>query len=57
MLSKYTTDHTVQKCLDINECETDNGECEHKCHNYAGGYWCSCRDGYKLKADLHGCEG
>ena len=43
--------------LDIDECKKDNGKCEHNCHNYEGGYWCSCKDGYKLKDDLHGCEG
>lgn len=43
--------------LDLDECKRNNGGCEHSCHNYEGGYWCSCKDGYKLKDDEHGCEG
>ena len=57
---KEVTLNTTDKLflfLDIDECKRDNGDCEHKCHNYEGGYWCSCNDGYKLKDDDHGCEG
>jgi hypothetical protein len=27
-------------CLDINECEADNGGCEEECHNKPGSYIC-----------------
>ena len=42
---------------DVNECDTNNGGCEHNCHNYIGSYNCSCRDGYDLDPDYHGCTG
>ena len=42
---------------DINECQRANGGCSHQCHNDDGQYHCSCRTGYKLKADRHNCEG
>ena len=33
--------------LDVNECLTDNGGCEHVCNNMLGSHICSCRDGYQ----------
>ena len=39
---------------DINECESDSEEppvCSHECHNFPGGYNCSCYHGYTLKDD------
>ncbi|XP_038699581.1 wall-associated receptor kinase 3-like [Tripterygium wilfordii] len=34
-------------CVDINECETGSHHCSHfTCHNYPGGYGCSCPPGY-----------
>lgn len=35
-------------CLDQNECEVDNGYCDHLCHNAQGSYSCSCTEGYDL---------
>lgn len=45
--------YTIQ---DYNECEDDpeNG-CTQFCHNWIGGYHCSCRHGYHLDADKHTC--
>ncbi|XP_018527935.1 complement C1s subcomponent [Lates calcarifer] len=45
--------YTVQ---DFDECEDDpeNG-CTQFCHNFIGGYHCSCRHGYYLDADKHTC--
>ncbi|XP_034144534.1 complement C1s subcomponent [Esox lucius] len=41
---------------DFDECEEDpdNG-CTQFCHNYIGGYQCSCRPGYYLDTDEHTC--
>ena len=40
-----------------NECETNNGGCEHICTDTASSYECSCRDGYVLNNDRHRCSG
>ncbi|KAI6239571.1 Sushi, von Willebrand factor type A, EGF and pentraxin domain-containing protein 1 [Aphelenchoides fujianensis] len=37
-------------CVDVNECETNNGFCDHNCHNQQGGYSCSCNEGFGLFA-------
>ncbi|XP_078571570.1 uncharacterized protein LOC144859154 [Branchiostoma floridae x Branchiostoma japonicum] len=33
--------------LDINECSSNNGGCDHNCENTVGSYDCTCRDGYQ----------
>ena len=44
--------------VDIDECALPNqGGCEHTCHNYEGGYYCTCPAGYRLMDDDKGCEG
>uniref|UniRef100_A0A4W5R4C5 Complement component 1, s subcomponent.1 n=1 Tax=Hucho hucho TaxID=62062 RepID=A0A4W5R4C5_9TELE len=41
---------------DFDECEEDpDNECTQFCHNYIGGYLCSCRLGYHLDTDGHTC--
>lgn len=42
---------------DINECDTDNGQCDQLCNNYPGGYNCSCNPGYTLDIDGRSCNG
>lgn len=45
---------------DVDECSDQSDEdqlCDHFCHNYIGGYYCSCRYGYLLHSDNHTCRG
>ncbi len=34
--------------IDINECNFDNGGCDHNCTNLVGSYFCNCSNGYYL---------
>jgi len=43
-------------CKDIDECATDNGDCEQGCKNTDGGRTCECENGYKLATDGKGCD-
>ena len=42
--------------IDIDECASDNGGCEHTCANTAGSFTCSCDDGFEL-VNSFGCSG
>lgn len=43
---------------DFDECGDDpEAGCTHFCHNFVGGYYCSCRHGYHLKEDQRTCTG
>ena len=42
--------------IDINECNTGNGGCEHTCTNSDGSFTCSCDTGYQLDSNKH-CSG
>ena len=43
--------------IDINECDTDNGGCEHNCTNTLGSYQCQCREGYEMNNNEKNCTG
>jgi hypothetical protein len=46
------------KCFtDINECDTNNGDCQHSCRNTYGSFNCYCRPGYSLMSDGKKCMG
>ncbi|KAK3754222.1 hypothetical protein QZH41_013126 [Actinostola sp. cb2023] len=42
--------------VDTDECSKSKGECDHFCHNYLGGHYCSCKAGYKLMPDKKSCN-
>lgn len=42
---------------DVNECQDDNGGCEHLCFNSPGSYYCQCKDGFRLSDNLRSCTG
>nr|XP_045006821.1 mannan-binding lectin serine protease 2 [Jaculus jaculus] len=44
---------------DIDECQVSPGDaqpCDHYCHNYLGGFYCSCRAGYVLHQNRRTCS-
>ena len=42
--------------LDINECSTNNGDCEQVCFNTIGSFYCACTSGYNLMSGKY-CSG
>ncbi|XP_062931453.1 complement C1r subcomponent [Cynocephalus volans] len=52
------------QAVDLDECASQHNlvkedpqpQCQHLCHNYVGGYFCSCRAGYALQKDRHSCQ-
>ena len=43
--------------VDINECQTNRGGCEHNCTNTEGSFNCLCQRGFILASDGLQCDG
>ncbi|XP_021191238.3 collagen and calcium-binding EGF domain-containing protein 1 isoform X1 [Helicoverpa armigera] len=57
---QYSADNYQRKtqpyCVDVDECATNNGGCEHRCINDPGGYHCECSPPLVLASDGKKCE-
>lgn len=42
---------------DVNECASNNGNCDAICTNTVGSYRCSCMGGFMLNVDGRTCDG
>ena len=42
---------------DINECDSNNGGCDHRCVNEPGSFRCECRTGFDLASNGTTCIG
>ncbi len=49
--------HLIFYFTDINECNINNGDCEHTCTNTDGTFSCSCITGYELDSNGFNCSG
>jgi hypothetical protein len=47
----------VYTVSDINECDEAIDDCAQVCTDTDLGYTCSCRSGYRLASNGHGCDG
>ncbi|XP_063298884.1 mannan-binding lectin serine protease 1 isoform X2 [Pelobates fuscus] len=56
---RYTGFDAHYSAVDVDECTERSDEdlmCDHHCHNYIGGFYCSCRFGYLLHTDNRTCK-
>ena len=49
--------HNNDVIIDIDECQTNNGGCDHFCRNTNGSYECGCQQQYVLGFDKLTCIG
>ena len=42
--------------VDINECQDNSNTCHQRCTNTIGSYYCHCKKGYGLSADMKTCQ-
>ena len=49
--------HNEYMLTDKNECNINNGDCEHNCYNTRGSYYCTCNTGYQLESNRRKCKG
>ncbi|XP_069753793.1 mannan-binding lectin serine protease 1 isoform X8 [Narcine bancroftii] len=57
---RFTGFEAHYAAIDIDECVETLDEslaCDHFCHNYIGGFYCSCRFSYILHSDNRTCKG
>uniref|UniRef100_A0A3Q2ZR90 MBL associated serine protease 1 n=1 Tax=Kryptolebias marmoratus TaxID=37003 RepID=A0A3Q2ZR90_KRYMA len=55
---RYSGFEAHYSAVDVDECSDQSDDdrlCDNFCHNYIGGYYCSCRYGYLLHSDNHTC--
>ncbi|XP_075058424.1 mannan-binding lectin serine protease 1 isoform X2 [Mixophyes fleayi] len=56
---RFTGFDAHYSAVDVDECAEQSDEdmvCDHHCHNYIGGFYCSCRFGYLLHSDNRTCK-
>lgn len=41
--------------VDVDECQDNNGGCQHICVNTMGSYECQCKEGFFLSDNQHTC--
>ncbi|KAM4600844.1 complement C1s subcomponent [Polymixia lowei] len=55
-IKRHTGFRGFYTAQDFDECENDpDNRCTQFCHNFIGGYRCSCQPGYHLDTDRHTC--
>uniref|UniRef100_A0A672H7I5 Mannan-binding lectin serine peptidase 1 n=1 Tax=Salarias fasciatus TaxID=181472 RepID=A0A672H7I5_SALFA len=52
---RYSGFKAHYSAVDVDECSDHTHLCDHHCHNYIGGYYCSCRHGFLLHTDNRTC--
>ncbi|XP_075884572.1 mannan-binding lectin serine protease 1 [Nelusetta ayraudi] len=56
---RYSGFRAHYSAVDVDECNEQPDDqllCDHFCHNYIGGFYCSCRYGYLLHSDNRTCR-
>ncbi|XP_036942120.1 mannan-binding lectin serine protease 1 isoform X1 [Acanthopagrus latus] len=56
---RYSGFKAHYSAVDVDECSDRSDEdllCDHLCHNFIGGFYCSCRYGYLLHSDNRTCR-